>query len=268
MKENFEIRYDFIAEDGTRHQDMDGVKIANDRYWDKIIISTKDALLNKTSDKIAIELVEDINKSLRLKEEKYFRGAIEQLHSGEVTFEIWNEIYNRVITQIYGTKMISSTLLFEVVKGLVDATIPEIPVKEIKEFTIKISILRFILERKPVNNYLEYTDPEKVDKIEANKLDLKVMLKRQFKEKFELATHEITMLNIDFKQWDRYYILLMDAIKSGVVSKQDIVAFARNLRSASVITITIHEHEEYLKNQKVLNGIIDKINLEQGQARR
>ena len=32
--------------------------------------------------------------------------------------------------------------------------------------------------------------------------------------------------------------------------------------------ITIPEHEEYLKNQKVLNGIIDKINLEQGQARR
>ena len=147
MKENFEIRYDFIAEDGTRHQDMDSVRAANDRYW-------------------------------------------------------------------------------------------------------------------------EYMNPKKINKIGADEFDLKVMLKRQFKEKFELATHEITMLNIDFKQWDRYYILLMDAIKSGVVSKQDIVAFARNLRSASVITITIHEHEEYLKNQKVLNGIIDKINLEQGQARR
>ncbi len=147
MKENFEIRYDFIAKDGTRHQDMDSVRAANDRYW-------------------------------------------------------------------------------------------------------------------------EYMNPKKINKIGADELDLKVMLKRQFKEKFELATHEITMLNIDFKQWDRYYILLMEAVKSGVVSKQDIVVFARNLRSASVITITIHEHEEYLKNQKVLNGIIDKINLEQGQARR
>ena len=147
MKENFEMRYDFIAEDGTRHQDMDSVRLANENYW-------------------------------------------------------------------------------------------------------------------------EYMNPKKINKIGADELDLKVMLKRQFKEKFELATHEITMLNIDFKQWDRYYILLMDAIKSGVVSKQDIVAFARNLRSASVMRITIPEHEEYLKNQKVLNGIIDKINLEQGQARR
>ena len=34
MKENFEIRYDFIAEDGTRHQDMDSVRAANDRYWE------------------------------------------------------------------------------------------------------------------------------------------------------------------------------------------------------------------------------------------
>ena len=118
------------------------------------------------------------------------------------------------------------------------------------------------------DRYWEYMNPKKINKIGADELDLKVMLKRQFKEKFELATHEITMLNIDFKQWDRYYILLMEAVKSGVVSKQDIVAFARNLRSASVITITIHEHEEYLKNQKVLNGIIDTMNLEQGQARR
>ena len=268
MKENFEIRYDFIAKDGSRHQDMDSVRIANDRYWDNIIISTEDALLNKTSDKIAIESVNDINKSLRLKEEKYFKGAIEQLHSGKVTFEAWSEIYNRIITQIYGKRMISSTLLFEVVKGLVDVTIPKIPVKEIKEFTIKILILRFILEREPVNNYLEYTDPEKVDKIEANKFDLKVILKRQFKEKFELATHEITMLNIDFKQWDRYYILLMDAIKSGVVSNQDIVAFARNLKSASVKTITIPEHEEYLRSIKVLDLLIDTINREQGQSRK
>ena len=147
MKENFEIRYDFIAKDGSRHQDMDSVRIANENYW-------------------------------------------------------------------------------------------------------------------------EYMNPKKINKIGADELDLKTMLRRQFKEKFELATYEITMMNIDFKEWDRYCILLMDAIKSGVVSKQDIVAFARNLRSASVMTITIPEHEEYLKNQKVLNGIIDKINLEQGQARR
>lgn len=147
MKENFEIRYDFIAEDGTRHQDMDSVRVANDRYW-------------------------------------------------------------------------------------------------------------------------EYMNPKKINKIGADEFDLKVMLKRQFKEKFELATHEITMLNIDFKQWDRYYILLMDAIKSGVVSKQDIVAFARNLRSASVMRITISEHEEYLRNIKVLDLLIDTMNLEQGQARR
>ena len=111
-------------------------------------------------------------------------------------------------------------------------------------------------------------ESKKINKIGADELDLKTMLRRQFKEKFELATYEITMMNIDFKEWDRYYILLMDALKSGVVSPQEIVAFARNLRSASVITITIPEHEEYLKNQKVLNGIIDKINLEQGQARR
>ena len=118
------------------------------------------------------------------------------------------------------------------------------------------------------DRYWEYINPKKINKIGADELDLKTMLRRQFKEKFELATYEITMMNIDFKEWDRYYILLMDALKSGVVSPQEIVAFARNLRSASVITITIPEHEEYLKNQKVLNGIIDKINLEQGQARR
>ena len=147
MKENFEIRYDFIAKDGSRHQDMDSVRIANENYW-------------------------------------------------------------------------------------------------------------------------EYMNPKKINKIGADELDLKTMLRRQFKEKFELATYEITMMNIDFKEWDRYYILLMDALKSGVVSPQEIVAFARNLRSASVITITIPEHEEYLKNQKVLNGIINTINLEQGQARR
>ena len=147
MKENFEIRYDFIAEDGSRHQDMDSVRIANDRYW-------------------------------------------------------------------------------------------------------------------------EYMNPKKINKIGANELDLKIMLRRQFKEKFELATYEITMMNIDFKEWDRYCILLMDALKSGVVSKQDIVAFARNLRSASVMTITIPEHEEYLRSIKVLDLLIDTINREQGQSRR
>ena len=34
MKENFEIRYDFIAKDGSRHQDMDSVRIANENYWE------------------------------------------------------------------------------------------------------------------------------------------------------------------------------------------------------------------------------------------
>ena len=34
MKENFEIRYDFIAEDGTRHQDMDSVKAIDEQYWE------------------------------------------------------------------------------------------------------------------------------------------------------------------------------------------------------------------------------------------
>ena len=94
------------------------------------------------------------------------------------------------------------------------------------------------------------------------------MLRRQFKEKFELATYEITMMNIDFKEWDRYYILLMDALKSGVVSPQEIVAFVRNLRSASVMTITIPEHEEYLRSIKALDLLIDTINRDQGQSRR
>ena len=147
MKENFEIRYNFIAKDGSRHQDMDSVRIANDRYW-------------------------------------------------------------------------------------------------------------------------EYMNPKKINKIGANELDLKTMLRRQFKEKFELATYEITMMNIDFKEWDEYCTLLMKAAESGVVSKQDIVAFARNLRSASVMTITIPEHEEYLKSIKVLDLLIDTINREQGQSRK
>lgn len=34
MEDNFEIRYDFIAKDGTRHQDMDSVKAANEQYWE------------------------------------------------------------------------------------------------------------------------------------------------------------------------------------------------------------------------------------------
>lgn len=144
MKEKFEIRYDFIADNGTRHQDMNSVRIVNEIYW----------------------------KSMN------------------------------------------------------------------------------------------------PNKIGTGELDLKAMLKRQFKEKFELATYEMTMMNIDFKQWDRYCTLLMKAVESRVVSKLDIVAFARNLRSASVKTITISEHEEYLRSIKVLDLLIDTINLEQGQARR
>lgn len=94
------------------------------------------------------------------------------------------------------------------------------------------------------------------------------MLRSQFKEKFELATYVMTVMNIDFKKWDGYYILLIDAVKSGVVSPQEIVAFARNLRSASVMTITIPEHEEYLRSIKALDLLIDTINRDQGQSRR
>ena len=32
MKENLEIRYDFISEDGSRHQDMESVRVANANY--------------------------------------------------------------------------------------------------------------------------------------------------------------------------------------------------------------------------------------------
>lgn len=117
-------------------------------------------------------------------------------------------------------------------------------------------------------NYWEYMNPKKINKIGANELDLKAMLRTQFKEKFELATYEMTMMNIDFKKWDSYCILLMEAIKSGVVSKQAIVSFARNLRNALVMTITIPEHEEYLRSIKVLDLLIDTINRDQGQARR
>ena len=147
MKENSEIRYDFIAEDGTRHQDMDSVRIANKNYW-------------------------------------------------------------------------------------------------------------------------EYMNPKKINKIGVDELDLKAMLRTQFKKKFELAIYEMTMMNIDFRKWDEYCTLLMKAVKSGVVSKQDIVAFARNLKSASVKTITIPEHEEYLRSIKVLDLLIDTINREQGQSRK
>ena len=147
MKENSEIRYDFIAEDGTRHQDMDSVRIANKNYW-------------------------------------------------------------------------------------------------------------------------EYMNPKKINKIGVDELDLKAMLRMQFKKKFELAIYEMTMMNIDFKERDEYCTLLMKAVKSGVVSKQDIVAFARNLKSASVKTITIPEHEEYLRSIKVLDLLIDTINREQGQSRK
>ena len=147
MKENSEIRYDFIAEDGTRHQDMDSVRIANKNYW-------------------------------------------------------------------------------------------------------------------------EYMNPKKINKIGVDELDLKAMLRMQFKKKFELAIYEMTMMNIDFKERDEYCTLLMKAVKSGVVSKQDIVAFTRNLKSASVKTITIPEHEEYLRSIEVLDLLIDTINREQGQSRK
>lgn len=117
-------------------------------------------------------------------------------------------------------------------------------------------------------NYWEYMNPKKINKIGANELDLKAMLRTQFKEKFELATYEMAMMNIDFKKWDSYCILLMEAIKSGVVSKQAVVSFACNLRNALVMTITIPEHEEYLRSIKVLDLLIDTINRDQGQARR
>lgn len=94
------------------------------------------------------------------------------------------------------------------------------------------------------------------------------LLQEQFKNEFEDASYSMAMMNISFKEWNRYYDILMRAIKYEVAKLQDIVAFARNLRSASVMTITIPEHEEYLKSIKVLDLLIDTINLEQGQARR
>lgn len=33
MKEKFES-YDFIAKDGSRHQDMDSVKVIDEQYWE------------------------------------------------------------------------------------------------------------------------------------------------------------------------------------------------------------------------------------------
>ena len=147
MKENFEIRYDFIAEDGTRHQDMDSVRAIKEQYW-------------------------------------------------------------------------------------------------------------------------EYTAPKKVNQTELMESELKDVLKEQFETGFMIAYANMFMNNLDFREWNQYCHMLMKAVKSGVVKPQDIRTFALNLCLASVITITIYEHEEYLKNQKVLNGVIDTINLEQGQARR
>ena len=78
----------------------------------------------------------------------------------------------------------------------------------------------------------------------------------------------MTMISIYFGRWDSYCTLLMDAVNSGVVSLQDIVQFAHNLRSASVKTITIPEHEEYLRSIIVLDLLIDTISREQDQVRR
>lgn len=92
--------------------------------------------------------------------------------------------------------------------------------------------------------------------------------KSKFKEKFKLAIDEMFMMDIDFRKWDSYCTLLMDAVNSEVVSLQDIVRFAQNLRIVSVITVTIPEHEEYLRSIKVLDLLIDTISREQAQARK
>lgn len=143
MEDNFEIRYDFIAKDGTRHQDMDSVKAANEQYW-------------------------------------------------------------------------------------------------------------------------EYTVPKKTNQTEPKES----WLKDQFETGFMIASANMFMNNIDFREWNQYCHMLMKAVKSGVVKLQDIRIFALNLCLASVITITIHEHEEYLRNIKVLDLLIDTINREQGQSRK
>lgn len=116
--------------------------------------------------------------------------------------------------------------------------------------------------------YWEYTHPKKINQTKSREFALKTGLGTQFKEKFKLATGEMTMISIYFGRWDSYCTLLMDAVNSGVVSLQDIVQFAHNLRSASVKTITIPEHEEYLRSIKVLDLLIDTISCEQDQVRR
>ncbi len=98
--------------------------------------------------------------------------------------------------------------------------------------------------------------------------DFKKDLKQQFEIVFMRASINMFMNNVDFSEWNRYCRSLMNALKSGVVSKHDIKAFAIKLRGASVITITIPEREEYLKKLKVLDKVIDTINLEQKQTRR
>lgn len=95
------------------------------------------------------------------------------------------------------------------------------------------------------------------------------LLQEQFKNEFEDASYSMAMMNISFKEWNRYYDILMRAIKYEVAKLQDIADFARNLMAASVIIVTNSEHEEYLKKLKAIDTIIYVINtLEQGQARR
>ena len=105
-------------------------------------------------------------------------------------------------------------------------------------------------------------------KEESENYDFKKILKEQFETAFMVASANMFINTVDFREWNRYCHSLMNALKSGVVSKQDIKTFAHSLRGASVITITIPEHEEYLKNLKVLDLLIDTINLEQGQTKR
>ena len=95
------------------------------------------------------------------------------------------------------------------------------------------------------------------------------LLQEQFKNEFEDASYSMAMMNISFKEWNRYYDILMRAIKYEVAKLQDIADFARNLMAASVIIVTNSEHEEYLKKLKAIDTIIYVINtLEQGQIRR
>lgn len=101
--------------------------------------------------------------------------------------------------------------------------------------------------------YWEYMHPKKINQTQSRELELD--LKRN-------------LMNIDFREWDSYCTLLVEAVKSRVVSLQDIVRFAQNLRSASVMTTTIPEHEEYLRSIKMLDLLIDTISREQAQARK